>query len=820
MSTPKKVVVAIAHAAFEPSRSRTLGRLLEQLAGDEITVLRSEKPEHARIWARRLWQWVAEQDVDAVICLNDDVEVCPNITREVAAMLDVVPPGTPIALHTSAPIAQSLAVAGDHWCRCHWLTGPAYVLTPETARELLTFWDALPASFTENEDNVAIYWSRRVGRPIWSSIPALAIHDTAEKSTLGYDNHPLRVTCVPFTRVPIPESWAPEGEPILVKNPWMTDEHMDAFNRSVDSSIAMTSALKRFADGGERPIPGSFSLAISHTPWVPERVASFKRLALQLGIPALHGRTLAARIFSDKEPNDAWSEKMWLWSAETTAEWCLFLQDDASLAPGFWPMLRAFLSALPKDAEVAGLQFAHASAPHLADEGTRIVTTIDGLIGVGYVVRRDALREFLGWRHTKLRDGWRQPGPRHLNEDTMLGLWCAVTGRRIYHPLPTPIDHDTSLASTYGNDQHINRKALLTWRDTKPGHEWTAKDLQDPAWWRGGTEIRHLGRFYWSTPMTARMHVLGLDVGTFARIKADDGSPVLTGLKYRMLAKVYTEPRYRIFLGTPHTKGGIEPEYADSVYQLQKLIGIDVRHEFSLDIRQEQQDLVRVRSRMLRIAYESDATHLVFGDGDNAWSAETLIAMLKTGKDFVQVPYLRRDGRGYTIRPIEEVRRLGNYKPEHIQPDNTVEIDGTGFGLTVISRECMRRMLEHYGSVPQCTDVATATREEILLELQAWRAGHLGLRFVDRGSGDDDAHMTTALFQLLNRDGMTLASEDMSFAQRWRDIGGKVWMYIGPGSPIAHYGRAKYQGQIDDLGFTHDPKEIAEVEALRLTGAT
>jgi len=80
--------------------------------------------------------------------------------------------------------------------------------------------------------------------------------------------------------------------------------------------------------------------------------------------------------------------------------------------------------------------------------------------------------------------------------------------------------------------------------------------------------------------------------------------------------------------------------------------------------------------------------------------------------------------------------------------------------------------------------------------------------------------MTTALFQLLNRDGMTLASEDMSFAQRWRDIGGKVWMYIGPGSPIAHYGRAKYQGQIDDLGFTHDPKEIAEVEALRLTGAT
>jgi hypothetical protein len=47
-----------------------------------------------------------------------------------------------------------------------------------------------------------------------------------------------------------------------------------------------------------------------------------------------------------------------------------------------------------------------------------------------------------------------------------------------------------------------------------------------------------------------------------------------------------------------------------------------------------------------------------------------------------------------------------------------------------------------------------------------------------------------------------LLSEDMSFAARWRDTGGKVWLYIGDGSPIAHHGRTSFQRKIEDLGFT------------------
>ncbi|MGO9247498.1 MAG: hypothetical protein ACLP7W_02760 [Solirubrobacteraceae bacterium] len=236
----------------------------------------------------------------------------------------------------------------------------------------------------------------------------------------------------------------------------------------------------------------------------------------------------------------------------------------------------------------------------------------------------------------------------------------------------------------------------------------------------------------------------------------------------------------------------------------------------SLDTRHETQDLVRVRSRMLKLAYESGATHLLFADADNAWEPETVIGMLRTGKDFVQCPYLRRDGRGYTIRPTAKDRKAGRTAPEDIQEDNTIEIEGTGFGLTLISRECIGKMLEHYSKVDTerrnyegavkglesgnlSKGEAIAYLRDAILEIGRWRAGHMGLNVMDRIG--DVPYPMTALFQLVSRDGV-LFSEDTSFAQRWRDIGGKVWLYIGEGSPIAHYGTHKWQGSIEDLGFT------------------
>ena len=234
-----KIAVGIAHAEFLPERRNSLSRLLRQVPRAYVSV--SKEREHASVWAKRLWEWAAEQDADATVLLNDDVTIHPQLVEAVQAMVTAVP-GETIALHTSVPVAQSLALIGERWLRCYWLTGPGYVLPRGGARRLLDWSAAAPRSLvgTVNEDAIGIHeaWSRQ--RPIWSTIPALVEHDVSVPSTLGYDQHPLRKSCVPWTATPFAEApvtdpsyWNPLSEPVLVENPWMTRDSMARVERIV-----------------------------------------------------------------------------------------------------------------------------------------------------------------------------------------------------------------------------------------------------------------------------------------------------------------------------------------------------------------------------------------------------------------------------------------------------------------------------------------------------------------------------------------------------------------------------------------------------------
>lgn len=234
-------------------------------------------------------------------------------------------------------------------------------------------------------------------------------------------------------------------------------------------------------------IDPSFALALTNTPWVPARRESFSRLLAALGCAAvddaLHihdhraAATLAgARIFNEREPNHAWSRKMWTWALEqSNATHALFLQDDVWPAPNFWPALRALVMAAPN--EIIGLEAAHPAGPALAAYGERWYATRAWLIGPGYVFPREALGELLAWRA-------RQPRMRILatNEDTLINEWCVETGRRVLHPIPTIIDHDTSIASTYENDADAHRRPTVKWTDGK-GCGFALEDLEDVKFW-------------------------------------------------------------------------------------------------------------------------------------------------------------------------------------------------------------------------------------------------------------------------------------------------------------------------------------------------
>ena len=197
----KRVTVHVAHAEFLPERKETLARLMGQLEDQcRPVVHRSTQREHASVWATRVYAACAAEDADAAIVLNDDVEVSGDLVGAVAAMLDAAT-SRMISLHPVHPMGRSLAEAGLRWFATYHLTGPGYVLRKGVAKELLAYYRETPKHWNtkNNEDNVAIQLAFRHREPIWNAMPALLVHDTTVPSSLGYDNHPSRVTTVPWT---------------------------------------------------------------------------------------------------------------------------------------------------------------------------------------------------------------------------------------------------------------------------------------------------------------------------------------------------------------------------------------------------------------------------------------------------------------------------------------------------------------------------------------------------------------------------------------------------------------------------------------------
>lgn len=238
----------IASAAWDRSRSASVGKMLGQLSGADVEVVVSERPEHARVWAQRLWARCAEYGGDS-ICLNDDVILHPDFARICKAICEAMPDEI-VSMHTNIPAAVAAAAAGHHLTRCYWLTGPCYRLTQAHASDLVDFWSELPWSYASrvNEDVVGILWAWSEQRPIYATIPSPCLHDTLIASSLGYDGHDNRCPTVgwwthtpPGADLTSPDYWRPTGNEPTVENPWMPATKMETIRRCIREGIHLCS---------------------------------------------------------------------------------------------------------------------------------------------------------------------------------------------------------------------------------------------------------------------------------------------------------------------------------------------------------------------------------------------------------------------------------------------------------------------------------------------------------------------------------------------------------------------------------------------------
>ena len=241
-----------------------------------------------------------------------------------------------------------------------------------------------------------------------------------------------------------------------------------------------------------------------------------KRLRSALGVDdgqAACVGTVAYHEEDQRAPWWLWSENQWRWGAEQeSASHVVFLQEDAIASPVFWPALRAMVAARPKD--IISLHCLHPAAMTLAREGVRWASTADGLVGLGYVFPRAALASFLAWRTKSLRPG----GAQELAEDSHINVWAVSTDRRILHPIPTLIDHETRIAST--NPGQTAGRPSVIWSDGSICG-WTDEDLTRPDFWTG--RCQHLGRQYAKTHWAAKMVVPSFN--RFFDVESDECPP-------------------------------------------------------------------------------------------------------------------------------------------------------------------------------------------------------------------------------------------------------------------------------------------------------
>lgn len=204
--------------------------------------------------------------------------------------------------------------------------------------------------------------------------------------------------------------------------------------------------------------------------------------------PLDHPAVREARLFPDRLANWALGQAVFGWLAGSTSDYVGVVQDDVRFHPEGWTAILAGIEAKP-DAEILNY---HSSSPAtrqlFVEGGIAWASSPDCAVGTFWLMQNATMRDFVRWCLEDLE-------PRaleRLHEDDLIGVFAMATGRPIHHPVVSPVDHDVSIASAYGNDQHsLRRPAVTLWEANRDPHrrDWTKPETYN-------TVVAPVGRFY------------------------------------------------------------------------------------------------------------------------------------------------------------------------------------------------------------------------------------------------------------------------------------------------------------------------------------
>ena len=197
---------------------------------------------------------------------------------------------------------------------------------------------------------------------------------------------------------------------------------------------------------------------------------------------------------------------------------------------------------------------------------------------------------------------------------------------------------------------------------------------------------------------------------------------------------------------------------------------------------------------------EHKYTHLLFIDSDINFSPESIFEMLEIDKEVIAIPYpmktinwekLNRLSKELKYKNSTELSTLGFTYPIKVadtsniivDKKNVMEVTHAPTGCMLIKRQVFDKMIEKYPHLE--------IHQPTILNGEETKTNNLYNFF-------DTFH---------DLESKKYYGEDFGFCQKWRDIGGKCYCYIG--RFITHVGEYQYSGRFrDELNYMTKIDEI------------
>lgn len=212
----------------------------------------------------------------------------------------------------------------------------------------------------------------------------------------------------------------------------------------------------------------------------------------------------------------------------------------------------------------------------------------------------------------------------------------------------------------------------------------------------------------------------------------------------------------RIMLATPSGDGTYDRQYVNSLRETERALAHygAVVHWAELPFCS---DVALARNKLFGQFFRGDDTHMVWLDSDMGWRALDLVTLLMSGHDFCAVAGPRK-----TVPPSYAVDVSDEHgRPAAIQTDprsGFLEVTGVGGAFVVITRACATRMVQSY---PELAFNGTDSPPE-------W--------------GVYTPMVTNNRYR----------SEDYAFCDRWRAIGGRI--FVAAEISLKHAGVFVWEG--------------------------